>query len=236
MDGNGACQDFDERMFAAVSSQRGRLFSSSTGGRILVRTRKLTTQWTETVRISRRQVRPRHASARLLLTSRCFDCQGTKERSWKRDFHASEFHKKEEEEIDIPPTQALDGHKDATTSEHSPSAIPGAQVGGRKLAIVYTCTICNTRSAKQFTEQAYRHGVVLVRCPGCQNLHLIADRLGFFEDEEWDVEKALANTKQQVKTVTGNDVLEITSFLGDKLDEALESVGAKEEKDENTTN
>lgn len=64
--------------------------------------------------------------------------------------------------------------------------IPGTRAGktGRQLAIVFTCAVCEMRSAKQFTENAYLHGVVLVRCPGCQNLHLIADRLGWFDDTE----------------------------------------------------
>jgi DNL zinc finger len=60
--------------------------------------------------------------------------------------------------------------------------IPGAEKGGKKLAIVYTCTICNTRSMKQFTERAYNHGVVIVKCPTCQNQHLIADRIGYFPE------------------------------------------------------
>ena len=64
------------------------------------------------------------------------------------------------------------GHKDATTN--AIGHIPGT------LHMVYTCKVCKTRSAKQFSKQAYYNGVVLVRCPGCQNLHLIADNLGWF--------------------------------------------------------
>jgi DNL zinc finger len=62
-------------------------------------------------------------------------------------------------------------------------SIPGAQKGGRKLALVYTCTICDTRSVKQFTERAYRHGVVIVTCPKCRRQHLIADHLGYFDEK-----------------------------------------------------
>jgi protein import protein ZIM17 len=96
--------------------------------------------------------------------------------------------------------------------------VPGTKNTKQKtLAIIYTCKVCNTRSAKQFTEHAYRHGVVLVKCPGCQNLHLIADRLGWFEDMDddfeagWDIETAvLAKTGQNVKAVTNDTVLELT--------------------------
>ncbi len=63
------------------------------------------------------------------------------------------------------------------------NSIPGTSKGKRQLAIIYTCSICNTRSAKKFTERAYNHGVVLVRCPKCENFHLIADRLGYFTDD-----------------------------------------------------
>lgn len=88
--------------------------------------------------------------------------------------------------------------------------IPGAQLGGRKLALVFTCNVCNTRAAKQFTEQAYRHGVVMVRCPGCEKYHLIADRLGFFQDKSWDIEQAMAALGNNVKAVTNDNVLELT--------------------------
>lgn len=48
------------------------------------------------------------------------------------------------------------------------------------LAILFTCTICDTRSAKTMSRATYETGVVIVRCPSCSNLHLIADRKGWF--------------------------------------------------------
>lgn len=98
------------------------------------------------------------------------------------------------------------------------------------MAIVFTCTVCETRSAKQFTEHAYRNGVVLVRCPGCENLHLIADRLGYFEDKGeggWDIEKAMAKMGENVKAFTNDNVLELTleDVIGkDKMEQVLTEV------------
>ena len=104
----------------------------------------------------------------------------------------------------------------------------GGKSGQKQLAIVFTCKVCDTRSAKQFTEQAYRNGVVLVRCPGCNNLHLIADRLGIFEDQGqggkgWDIEKAMAKIGDNVKAVNNDNVLELTleELLGDTMEEAI---------------
>jgi len=96
---------------------------------------------------------------------------------------------------------------------HDPLAkIPGAEKGGRKLAIVYTCKVCNTRTAQKFTQRAYEHGVVLCRCPGCDNLHLIADRLGYFQDSSeggWDIETYIRNKGESITTITHDTVLEI---------------------------
>ena len=105
------------------------------------------------------------------------------------------------------------------------------------MAIIFTCTKCETRSAKKFTEQAYKSGVVLVRCPGCEGLHLIADRLGFFGDKGdggWDVERFLEEKGETVKAVHEGNVLEITmaDILGGTVDGEGNMVLTKNEKDE----
>ena len=51
-----------------------------------------------------------------------------------------------------------------------------------KMCITYTCRVCGTRSSKTFSKVSYEKGVVLVRCSGCNNLHLIADNLGYFKE------------------------------------------------------
>jgi protein import protein ZIM17 len=54
---------------------------------------------------------------------------------------------------------------------------------GELYVLMFTCTKCDTRSIRSFTKVAYHEGVVLIKCEGCQNVHLIADNLGWFEDE-----------------------------------------------------
>ncbi|KAK9168734.1 hypothetical protein Syun_000874 [Stephania yunnanensis] len=66
------------------------------------------------------------------------------------------------------------------------------------LAMVFTCKVCETRSVRTVCRQSYEKGVVVVRCGGCNNSHLIADHLGLF-GAPGSVEDFLAARGEQVK-------------------------------------
>jgi excinuclease UvrABC ATPase subunit len=89
------------------------------------------------------------------------------------------------------------------------------------MAIMSTCKVCNTRSYKQFTKDSYENGVVLIQCPSCKNLHLIADNLDWFQSGK-NIEELLAAKGQTVKRIT--DVMEI------KAEDIIGNIGGTIEK------
>jgi hypothetical protein len=93
---------------------------------------------------------------------------------------------------------------------------------------------------KQFTERAYMHGVVIVRCPKCQKQHLIADRLGYFADDDdktFDLNTIAKRTGQPYKHITNQNAdgtttttISFEDIVGaDKMKEILQV--ADQEKD-----
>ncbi|GLI60190.1 hypothetical protein VaNZ11_002256 [Volvox africanus] len=80
-----------------------------------------------------------------------------------------------------------------------------------RLMMVFTCTKCETRSTKSFSKQSYTRGVVLVRCPGCHRLHLIADHLRWFGEEPFMLHEFLTGKGENVIRVTMDDHAEATA-------------------------
>ncbi|XP_076174811.1 uncharacterized protein LOC143150424 [Ptiloglossa arizonensis] len=76
-----------------------------------------------------------------------------------------------------------------------------------KLKLYFTCKRCNSRTSKIISKIAYEKGIVIVRCDGCKNNHLIADHLGWFPEMKKfnNIEKYLASKGESVRRVL-NDV------------------------------
>lgn len=87
---------------------------------------------------------------------------------------------------------------------------------GGLMMIMYTCAVegCGTKQARTFSKQSYERGVVLVRCENCDSLHLIADNLGWFEDdgvkrESINVESILKRKGESVTKFVSQEGVEI---------------------------
>ena len=56
------------------------------------------------------------------------------------------------------------------------------QIAQPRMRITFTCNVCSERLTRTFSKESYEKTVVLVKCPGCSNHHIIADNLGWFSD------------------------------------------------------
>lgn len=90
--------------------------------------------------------------------------------------------------------------------------VPGAKTSGEKYVLMFTCKVCDTRSAKKITKHSYHSGVVVVRCACCRNLHLIVDNIGIFEEPGWNINAFLEHHEGQgVKYINDENIIELSA-------------------------
>ena len=76
--------------------------------------------------------------------------------------------------------------------------------------MAFTCGKCETKQARTFSKDSYDKGVVLLRCGGCDNLHLIADNLGWFRDQKTNIEDIMREKGDKVATNVDDNSVEFT--------------------------
>ncbi|KAL4945656.1 hypothetical protein BDV06DRAFT_184199 [Aspergillus oleicola] len=78
--------------------------------------------------------------------------------------------------------------------------------------LTFTCNPCGERSTHRVSKHGYHRGTVLIRCPGCDNRHVISDHLKIFFNHSMTLDDLL---KQQGQKVTRGELQGDVEFWED---------------------
>jgi len=107
-------------------------------------------------------------------------------------------------------------------STHSSGASKLGDINCDKMQIVFTCNVCQERSSRIISKHAYTKGVIIIRCYGCNNNHLIADNLGWFFDGPKNIEDIIAEKGGKVVKISGTEL----EFVPSEIDRDESTTGA----------
>ena len=62
-----------------------------------------------------------------------------------------------------------------------------------------------------FTKKSYHHGIVLIKCEGCEGVHLIADNLGWFEDTSINIEEIITSKGEEYKKLSVGGLFQLST-------------------------
>ncbi|KAJ3126340.1 hypothetical protein HK098_007604 [Nowakowskiella sp. JEL0407] len=84
------------------------------------------------------------------------------------------------------------------------------------------------------SKNAYTKGVVLIRCDGCNNLHLIADHLGWYDSQNppGSIEDIMKRKGEEVVRLGTNEVEDILRKDGKQVEVGENGEGLLEVLDE----
>ncbi|PFH33340.1 DNL zinc finger protein [Besnoitia besnoiti] len=98
--------------------------------------------------------------------------------------------------------------------------------------LLFTCKPCGTRSAKKFSKRAYHNGVVVIKCPHCASLHLIADNFGWFGESPQTIEDILKEKGEKLLTaLTAEDLLDLSDLKASAAGEGERRIDSSETKE-----
>ena len=122
------------------------------------------------------------------------------------------------------------GHSASGPDRPIPSSLPASSgsVGqldmkSANIMMIFTCDVCNTRTAKLMSRRAYEHGVVIAQCPSCKNRHLIADNLNWFGEGRQTIEDILQKKGASVKKSWDSEDFQVSPEDLELGKEALEN-------------